>query len=189
MKNVLFVSLVLLLVLIDGCKKPTPEPAAPQNDQAVEDQTDKAAAKEVAPTASVEMVPIPLVLPKPMFVGTPQNLSGIPNLEPATKKARATFLAPAGVTNLALGKEVTSSEMDPIIGTLDMITDGEKGATEENVVELGPFEQWVQVDLGDEYELYAIAFWHYHKTARVYFDVIVQISNDPARYSGTGAYS
>ena len=114
-----------------------------------------------------------------MFVGTPQNLSGIPNLEPATKKARATFLAPAGVTNLALGKEVTSSEMDPIIGTLDMITDGEKGATEENVVELGPFEQWVQVDLGDEYELYAIAFWHYHKTARVYFDVIVQISNDP----------
>jgi len=69
--------------------------------------------------------------------------------------------------------------MDPITGTVEMIVDGNKEATEGSVVELGPFEQWVVVDLEDEYELYAIVFWHFHKTARVYHDVVVQVSKDP----------
>ncbi|MHC5090880.1 MAG: MFS transporter, partial [Planctomycetota bacterium] len=129
--------------------------------------------------SSIQMAPLPLELPKPMFVGTPENLSGIENLEPDTKKPRPAFLAPENVKNLALNKPVTSSEMDPITGTLDMIVDGDKEASEGSVVELGPFEQWVVIDLEDEYELYAIVFWHFHKTPRVYHDVAVQVSTDP----------
>ena len=126
-----------------------------------------------------KLVPIPLELPKPMFEGTPENLSGIENLEPDRKKPREPFLAPEGVTNVALNKPVTSSEMDPFIGTLDMIVDGDKEAPEGSVVELGIFDQWVVIDLEKEYELYAIVLWHYHKAARVYKDVVVQVSNDP----------
>ena len=130
------------------------------------------------------MVPLALELPKPMFVGTPENLSGIENLEPDTKQPRAAFFAPEGARNLALNKLVTSSEMDPISGTLDMVVDGDKEATEGSVVELGPFEQWVVIDLENEYELYAIVFWHFHKTPRVYLDIVVQVSSDPEFVTG-----
>ena len=144
--------------------------------KALEVETEISTTDEVS---STQMVPLPLELPKPMFVGTPENLSGIKNLEPDTKKPRPAFLAPEGVKNLALNKLVTSSEMDPISGTLDMIADGDKEASEGSVVELGPFEQWVVIDLEDEYEMYAIVLWHFHKTPRVYHDVVVQVSTDP----------
>ena len=49
------------------------------------------------------LVPLPLQLPKPMFEGTPQNLS-VPNLQKPLGKPREPFLAPAGVTNVAKGK-------------------------------------------------------------------------------------
>lgn len=124
-------------------------------------------------------IPIQIELPSPLFIGTPESLAGITNLEPDTKRPRSPFLAPADVKNLAMNKSVTSSEMDPINGTLDMIVDGDKEATEGSVVELGPFEQWVVIDLEQEYELYAIVFWHYHKQPRVYKDVVLQLSNDP----------
>ena len=143
----------------------------------------KDAAEEVKDTAG-DLVPLELELPAPMFVGTPENLSGIPNLEPDDKKARPDFLVPPGVTCISKGKPVTASEMDPIMGSIDMITDGDKDATEGSVVELGPFEQWAQIDLEEEKEIYAIVFWHYHKTARVYFDVVVQVSNDPEFITG-----
>ena len=70
------------------------------------------------------------------------------------------------------------------MGTLSMAVDDDKEATEGSVIELGPFKQWIQVDLGAEYELYAIVFWHFHKTPRVYHDVIVQVSNDAEFVTG-----
>ena len=60
-----------------------------------------------------------------------------------------------------------------------MITDGDKEATDGSLVEMGPFPQWVMVDLEGEYEIYAIVFWQYHKAERVYYDVVVQVSDDP----------
>jgi len=172
-KSIVFILLLVSMFAVSGCKK-----------QPAEDPGSQTATKAETPTApqatgNKEMVAIPLELPKPMFVGTPENLSGIENLEPDTQQARPPFLAPAGVKNLALNKPVTSSEMDPIIGAVDMLVDGDKEATEGSVIELGPFEQWVVIDLEDEYELYAIVFWHFHKTARVYHDVVVQVSTDP----------
>ena len=119
-----------------------------------------------------------LKLPKPMFIGTPTNIrSG--NLEKITGKSRGAFYVPKGTVLLSLKKTVTSSDTAPVIGELDMITDGEKSGGDGYFVELGPAPQWVQVDLGASRALHGILIWHYHTQARVYRDVIVQISDDP----------
>ena len=125
-----------------------------------------------------DMVPLKLVLPPPLLVGTPLPVSR-PNLERPRQGKRPDMMVPAGTVNLALHKEVTSSDPEPVVGDLSLITDGEKGADEGNYVELGPGKQWVQIDLGQDYPIYAIAVWHYHSQARVYFDVVVQVSDDP----------
>jgi hypothetical protein len=124
-----------------------------------------------------------LRLPKPMFIGTPTNLRS-PNLEVVTGKSRAPFYVPKGTVLLSVKKTVTSSDTQPVIGELDMITDGEKSGGDGYFVELGPTPQWVQIDLGASRQLYAILAWHYHSQARVYRDVIVQVSDDPAFKTG-----
>ena len=124
-----------------------------------------------------EKVELKLQLPKPMFIGTPTNLKSA-NLEPITGKSRGAFMVPAGTKLLSLKRPVKSSDSQPVIGELDMITDGEKEGGDGYFVELGPGKQWVQVDLGASYALHAILVWHYHSQARVYRDVIVQVADD-----------
>lgn len=136
-----------------------------------------------------ERVPIPLTLPKPMFVGTPENIENVTELEKPLGQARPPFLAPKGTTNVALNRPVTSSESFPIMGELSMIVDGVKEANDANVVELGPFRQWIVIDLEQEHHIYAVAIWHYHSTPRVYFDVAVQVSNDPAFVNATTIFN
>jgi len=51
-------------------------------------------------------------------------------------------------------------------------------------VELGPFRQQVTIDLEARHTIYALVVWHYHKQARVYRDVIVQVSDDPNFVAG-----
>jgi hypothetical protein len=129
--------------------------------------------------AGEKLAPIPIQLPKPMFEGTPQNLT-VPNLQKPLGRARDPFLAPAGVTNVAKGKKVTSSDDEPVIGELEQVTDGDKKGAEGSFVELGPGVQHVTIDLGSVHEVYAVLLWHFHKTPRVYFDVIVQVADDAA---------
>ena len=124
-----------------------------------------------------------LKLPKPMFIGTPTNIRS-PNLEKVTGKSRPPFYVPQGTVLLSAKKKVTSSDNAPVIGELDMITDGEKSGGDGFFVELGPATQWVQVDLGASRPLYAIHVWHYHSQARVYRDVVAQVSDDPAFKTG-----
>ena len=124
-----------------------------------------------------KLVPIPIQLPKPMFEGTPQNLS-VPNLEKPLGRPRDPFLAPAGVTLISKGKKVVSSDMEPVIGEIEQITDGDKSGADGSFVELGPGVQNATIDLGSMNEIYAIVVWHFHKTARVYFDVVVQVADD-----------
>jgi hypothetical protein len=124
-----------------------------------------------------------LKLPKPMFVGTPTNIRS-PNLEKVTGKSRGPFFVPKGTVLLSAKKTVTSSDTQPVIGELDMITDGEKAGGDGYFVELGPTPQWVQIDLGASRALHAILAWHYHSQARVYRDVIVQVSDDAAFKTG-----
>jgi hypothetical protein len=137
-----------------------------------------AAAQETTqPAAAAGMVPLKLKLPKPLFVGTPKNIK-VENLEPATGKERAPMMVPDGVENVALEKEVTSSDNEPTIGELELITDGDKEAADGSYVELGQGVQWVQIDLKEATEIYAIVVWHYHQQARVYHDVVVRVADD-----------
>jgi F5/8 type C domain len=125
-----------------------------------------------------DKVPLKTELPPPLFVGTPVPIK-VPNLEPPRQGKRPDFLVPAGTTNIALGKKVTASDNDPVMGSLDLLTDGDKAGDEGSWVELSPGKQWVQIDLQKPSEIYAILVWHYHSQARVYLDVVVQVSDDP----------
>jgi hypothetical protein len=124
-----------------------------------------------------EKVELKLQLPKPMFVGTPTNIKS-PNLEAITGKSRGPFMVPAGTKLLSLKRPVKSSDMQPVIGEVEMVADGEKEGGDGYFIELGPGKQWVQIDLGATRALHAILAWHYHSQARVYRDVIVQVSDD-----------
>ena len=121
-------------------------------------------------------------LPDPLFVGTPVPIN-VPNLEPKLKKW-PDFEVPVGTENLAKGKKVTGSDSDPVVGTLDLITDGDKAGDEGSWVELGSGKQWVQIDLTKDANIYAVVVWHFHSQERVYRDVVVQVSDDPKFEAG-----
>jgi len=125
------------------------------------------------------MAPLDIKLPTAQFVGTPPNIEGVTDLEKPLGRPRPPFLALIGTKNVALGKSVTASDNVPIVGEIEQITDGDKEAIDGSFVELGPFQQHATIDLGAKYEIYAIVVWHYHQEPRVYFDVLVQVADDP----------
>jgi len=124
-----------------------------------------------------DKIELKLQLPKPMFIGTPKNIR-TPNLEVVTGKSRGPFYVPAGTKLVSLKKPVTSSDTAPVIGEASFVTDGEKSGEDGYFVEFGPGKQWVQIDLKEPCALQAILIWHYHSQARVYRDVVVQVSDD-----------
>jgi len=133
----------------------------------------------ICAVARAQLAPVPIELPKPGYEGTPANFLTIHNLEKPSVKKRPPFLAPAGVINLAKGMKVTSTETDPVVGDLSMVTDGDATQADGNYVELGPGMQSVTIDLGKPQELYAVLFWHYFEP-RVYFSIVVQTADDEA---------
>jgi hypothetical protein len=126
-----------------------------------------------------DLVPIEVELPKPAFVGTPKNIPVGTTVEKPTGKPRPPFLAPKGTVNVALGKPVSASDEEPIIGEPDLVTDGDKEATDGSYAEFGPGTQYVQIDLEEVCKLHAILIWHYHADPRVYRDIVVQVADDP----------
>jgi hypothetical protein len=124
-----------------------------------------------------DKVELKLQLPKPMFIGTPRNITSA-NLERVTGKPRGPFFVPAGTKLVSLNKPVSASDMQPVIGEVGYVTDGEKSGEDGYFVEFGPGKQYVQIDLKTPSELQAILVWHYHSQARVYRDVIIQVSDD-----------
>jgi hypothetical protein len=129
------------------------------------------------------LVPLTTELPKPLFVGTPVPVK-VDNLEAPRTGARPAFLVPSGAKNLALNKPVTSSDPQPLLGDLELITDGDKDGSEGCFVELSKGAQWVQIDLGAPATLNALLVWHFHAQSRVYFGVVAQVSDDPDFISG-----
>jgi hypothetical protein len=125
-----------------------------------------------------DLTPLEIKLPRPAFKGTPKDVPPGTNLEKPRSGPRPAFLAPKGTSNVALNRPVKSSDSDPIIGAIKMVTDGDKEANEGSYVELGPGLQWVQIDLGKEFTVYAAVLWHFHGSARVYHDVVVQTADD-----------
>jgi hypothetical protein len=148
---------------------------------AVDSATETATIKDATGEEDLGMAPPKIALPKYVKRGTPKDIrQRVPNLEADDErdKTRARVRVPKDAVNLASKKEVTGSDEEPIIGDLEMLTDGDKEATDGSFVELGPGIQWVQIDLGSRCKIYAIALWHYHQEIRVYHDVVIRIADD-----------
>jgi hypothetical protein len=136
-----------------------------------------------AAAGGFRLEPLKIELPKPTFVGTPTD-ARTPNLERPRGGPRPAFLAPSGTVNVARGKPVSSSDSEPLAGSLDLVTDGDKEAIDGGSVELSPGPQSITIDLKESCEIYAVVLWHHHRWPRVYHDVIVQISDDRAFKTG-----
>jgi hypothetical protein len=125
-----------------------------------------------------ELVPLNIKLPAPAFIGTPSDAPVDTNVEKPTGKPRPPLMVPPGVSNLALHKTVTTSDTNQLPSELVKITDGNKEATEAGVVLLHKGPQWVQIDLGQPAEIYAIVVWHGHDEPKVYHAVVAQVADD-----------
>lgn len=178
LSNTKMISLMLLamLVMLSSCGSddPTSDTEPQPKPQKTVTPTDDDAADSAA------LVAIELVLPDPMFRETPSPII-VPGgkILKLSNRPRDPFLAPAGVTNVAAGKPVSASDEFPIVGELEYVTDGQKDASDGYYVDLGPFLQYVTIDLEKQYNIYAIVVWHYHKSPRAFIDVVVQIADDP----------
>lgn len=141
-----------------------------------------AAAPAAESTGTAGGKPLDPGFPPELIEGTPKPIN-VPNLVQAPAKAPE-FRVPEGTELLSKGKKVTSSDPNPIIGSLDLVTDGDKEAGEGYFVELLEGTQWVQIDLEKSAAVNAIWLWHFHSQKRAYHDVIVQISDDPEFKAG-----
>lgn len=125
-----------------------------------------------------DLVPLEILTPIPAFIGTPPETLEGEHIEKPSEKPRPPFLAPEGTRNVALNKPVSLSDPNPIQGTAEMVTDGNKEAGDENMLELRRRLQWVQIDLEKPHRIYAIVVWHAHDQQQIVHDVIVQVADD-----------
>lgn len=123
------------------------------------------------------LCPINLVLPAPPFHSGPRRVESDPHTEAFPQWQRPPFLAPAGTTNLALRKPVTSSDTRNA-AALALITDGYKEEDDARMVTLHSGKQWVQIDLEEPCSLYAVVLWHKQDRDRVTYCVVVQTAED-----------
>ena len=135
-----------------------------------------------AEMAASNGTPLLTGFPPELIEGTPKPID-LPDLIQAPTQAPE-FFVPEGTVLLSKGKPVSSSDNSPIIGSLDLITDGDKDAGEGYFVELFDGLQWVQIDLERSAAVHAVWLWHFHSQRRAYHDVIVQISDDPQFKTG-----
>jgi hypothetical protein len=124
------------------------------------------------------MVALDLKLPAPAFKGTPKDIQLSSYVEPLSEKPRAPMMVPAGLKNLAVGAKITASDKNATASTLEKINDGDKEASDQSIIFMRKGTQFIQIDLGAPAEIFAIAIWHAHNSAKVYHDVIVQVADD-----------
>ncbi|MHC4193980.1 MAG: hypothetical protein ACYS8I_10615 [Planctomycetota bacterium] len=161
-----------------GCKQRPTTPAEQVTEPCSPEANDIEETVADANEADSGLVPLEIEFPNPVFTGTRPNLQRA-NVEDTTNKVLPPFYVPKGTMNLALGKPVYSSDEEPVIGELELVTDGDKAAMLGSFVELGPSPQHVMIDLGQKAIIYAIVVWHYHLEDRIYHDVVVQVADDP----------
>jgi hypothetical protein len=129
-------------------------------------------------TNSGGLEPLRLVLPSPAFKGTPKNVPVGPFTEPLSDKPRPPFMVPSGLRNLAPGAKLSCSDRNATREQLAKLTDGDKDASDSSVLLLRKGTQYIQLDLGKPFELFAVVLWHSHTAAKVYHGVIVQLADD-----------
>jgi hypothetical protein len=118
-------------------------------------------------------------MPAPAFKDTPKDFKMGPNVEPLMHRPRPPLMVPPSLKNLAPASSVTCSDKNVPTDNLFKLTDGDKEASDQSIVFLRKGRQWVQVDFGSPQEIFALVMWHAHNMAKVYHDVIVQVSDDP----------
>jgi len=128
--------------------------------------------------AEGDMVPLNLKLPAPAFKGTPKDIQLSAFVEPLSEKPRPPMMVPDGLKNLAPGAKITCSDKNCTADSLAKLTDGDKEASEQSIIYLRKGSQWVQFDLGSPQEIFALAIWHAHNSAKVYHAVVVQAADD-----------
>jgi hypothetical protein len=158
-----------ITILVVGC-------GANTSSQAQETKAPAPAAAQAKPAEG--MVPLELKLPAPAFKGTPKDIQLSSYVEPLSDKPRPAMMIPAGLKNVAPGSKVTTSDKNATAEALAKITDGDKEASEQSIIYLRKGSQYVQFDFGSPQEIFAIVLWHAHNSAKVYRDVIVQVSDD-----------
>ena len=80
--------------------------------------------------------------------------------------------------NIALNRPVTTSD-----GTAGQrATNGSLDTTD--YVSMSAGVEWLQVDLGQSYDVSQVELWHYYGDARTYHDVVVQLSSSVSFASG-----
>lgn len=126
---------------------------------------------------SEKLVPLKTSIPEAVFDSVKGGGPKLRNLEPIETKQKP-LLVPRGLSNLALGKPVTSSDANPLRGALSDVTDGKKEIAEKSCVTLAGGKQWVQIDLESEAEIFGIWLWHQYHGTRAYLDVVIMVSND-----------
>jgi hypothetical protein len=126
------------------------------------------------------LVPLQIKLPAAAFIGTPSDSPAAPGVEKPSGKPRPPMMVPPGLSNVALGKKVTTSATNTLAEKLAKIVDGDKEANEPSIVLLKRGVQWVQIDLASPQEIYAVVIWHAHDTPKVYHGVVVQVADDEA---------
>ena len=134
--------------------------------------TEAASLAEASATIPPRLVPLRLELPDAAFTGTPTDIPLSAYTEPYPENPRPPFMAPPELTNVAPGKALTSSDTNAI-RSLSKITDGDKSPSEDSIIFVRKGTQWVQIDLGEPHELFAVVLWHAHNFPKIYHDVIV----------------
>jgi hypothetical protein len=132
----------------------------------------------LARSAAADLVPLELKLPTPAFVGTPREIQTNSYTKPYSDKLRPAFMVPSGLKNVASGAKLSSSDTNATPESLAKIIDGDKEPSDQSIIFLRRGTQYVQMDLGSPYEIFAVVIWHAHNTAKVYHDVIVQTADD-----------
>jgi hypothetical protein len=127
---------------------------------------------------SRKLEPVAIKYPKPAFESWHPYVP--PGFDVERFSTRYPLMAPPGAVNLALHHPVSSSDKELIIGRREQITDGQNEDADENLVELSPGLQWVQIDLGQPCEIWGVLLWHQVNTHALYKCVIVQIADDAA---------
>jgi hypothetical protein len=172
---------VVLVLGLAGCTGSPDSGAVPQPAPKV--QPAPADTATAASTGTVQSALMPLVLKptRPQYFYTPRSFAIDPHREPWTPwdKVRPPLMVPEGCTNLALKKPVTASDDYIIVGDLPLVTDGDTGSSYDWHLELGPGLQWIQIDLGQEACIYAVALFRCAEGQVAYYDVVIQISDDP----------
>ncbi len=133
-------------------------------------------AGDAAGTNAADMVPLVLKLPAAHYAGTPPQgttFSGIQDTPDPTVKI------PKGVKNIAPQAKLTCSAKSITRAELAKVTDGDKEAEEDSVVDLPKGLHWIQFNFSTPQDIYVIAIWHAHDSRKVYHSVIAQVADDP----------